>query len=56
MPLKAITLMMEAVNSFETLVTIYETTRGNIPEHTHLHTRRRENLKFHREGFFYNTN
>jgi hypothetical protein len=39
--------MMEAANTFETSVTFYQTTRCNIPEDSHLHTRRRENLKSH---------
>jgi hypothetical protein len=29
-------------------VNIYQTTRRNIPEDSHLHTRRRENLKSHK--------
>jgi hypothetical protein len=41
-----ITLMM-AVLSSETSVSIYHTTRCNIPEDIHLHIRRRENLKSH---------
>jgi hypothetical protein len=40
-------LMMEAVNSSETSVNICQTTRCNILEDGHLHTRRRENLKSH---------
>jgi hypothetical protein len=36
---------MEAVNTKETSLNFYETTRRNIPENSHLHTRRRENLK-----------
>jgi hypothetical protein len=36
---RAIALMMEA--------NFYQTTRRNNPEDNHLHTRRRENLKFH---------
>jgi hypothetical protein len=40
-------LMMEAVSTSETLVSVYQTTRRNIPEDSHLHTRRRENLKSH---------
>jgi hypothetical protein len=40
-----IALLMEAVRMSETSV-CYETTRRNIPEGYHLHTRRRENLKF----------
>jgi hypothetical protein len=39
--------MMEAANTSETSVNFYQTTRRNIPEDGHLHTRRRENLKFH---------
>jgi hypothetical protein len=39
--------MIEAVRSSETSVNIYQTTRRNILEDSHLHTRRRENLKFH---------
>jgi hypothetical protein len=36
--------MMEAVSTSETSVNLYQTTRCNIPEDSHLHTRRRENL------------
>jgi hypothetical protein len=39
------TLMMEALSTSETSVILYETTRRNIPEDSHIHTRRRENLK-----------
>jgi hypothetical protein len=39
--------MMEAENSSETSVNFYQTTRRNNPEDSHLHTRRRENLKSH---------
>jgi hypothetical protein len=39
--------MMEAVSTPETSVNIYQTTRRNIPEDSHFHTRRRENLKSH---------
>jgi hypothetical protein len=42
-----IALMMEAVSTSETPVNFYETTRRNIPEDNHLHTRHRENLKSH---------
>jgi hypothetical protein len=37
----------EAVTTSETLVNSYESTRLNIPEDSHLHIRRRENLKSH---------
>jgi hypothetical protein len=39
--------MTEAVRTSETSINFYETTRRNIPEGYHLHTRRRENLKSH---------
>jgi gamma-glutamyl:cysteine ligase YbdK (ATP-grasp superfamily) len=42
-----ITLIMEAVNPCETLVSIYQTARRDIPEGRHLYNRRRENLKSH---------
>jgi hypothetical protein len=38
---------MEAVSIPETSVNFYQTTRCNIPEDSHLPTRRRENLKSH---------
>jgi hypothetical protein len=41
----AIALMMEAASTSETWVNFYQTTRRNNPEDSHLHTRRRENLK-----------
>jgi hypothetical protein len=37
-----IALMMEAVNTSETSVNFYHTSRINGPEDGHLHTRRRE--------------
>jgi hypothetical protein len=40
-------LMMEEVRFSETSANIYRTTWRNIPEDSHLHTRRRENLKYH---------
>jgi hypothetical protein len=43
----AIALMMEAASTFEMSVNFYQTTRRNIPDDSHLHTRRRENLKSH---------
>jgi hypothetical protein len=38
-------LIMVAVRTSETSVYFYKTTRRNIPEGFHRHTRRRENLK-----------
>jgi hypothetical protein len=38
---------MEAENTSKTSVSLYQTTRRNIPDDSHLHTRRRENLKSH---------
>jgi hypothetical protein len=43
----SIALMMEAIRTSETLVSINSTTRQYIPEDSKLHTRRRENLKSH---------
>jgi hypothetical protein len=40
-----IALMMEAESTSETSVNFYVTTRRNISEDSHLHTRRRESLK-----------
>jgi hypothetical protein len=37
--------MMEAVSTSEMSVNFYQTTRRNIPEDSHLHNRRLENLK-----------
>jgi hypothetical protein len=46
------TVIMEAASSSKTSVNFYhQTTLRNIPEDSHLHTRRRENLKSH----LYNT-
>jgi hypothetical protein len=42
-----ITLLIEAVRFSEMLVNIYQTVRSDIPEDSHLHTRRCENLKSH---------
>jgi hypothetical protein len=44
---KIIALMMETVNTSETSVNFYETTRCNIAEDSHLHTHRREMPKSH---------
>jgi hypothetical protein len=38
---------MEAVRTSETSANFYETTRPNIPEDSHFHTRRLENLQCH---------
>jgi hypothetical protein len=37
--------MLEAASTPETSVNFYQTTRRNNPEDSHLHARRRENLK-----------
>jgi hypothetical protein len=42
-----IALMMEAVSTSETSAKFYQTTRRDIPEDRHLHTRSLENLKSH---------
>jgi hypothetical protein len=44
---KITTLMMEAARTSEKSVNFYQTARRNNPEDSHLHTRRRENLKSH---------
>jgi hypothetical protein len=41
--------MMEAAITFKTLANFYQTTRGYNPEDSHLHTRRRDNLKSYEE-------
>jgi hypothetical protein len=43
--MERIALMMDAVSTSETPVNICEAARRNIPEGSHLHTRRKENLK-----------
>jgi replication fork clamp-binding protein CrfC len=40
-------LMMESASTSKTSVKFYQTTRHTIPEDSHLHARRRENLKSH---------
>jgi hypothetical protein len=42
-----INMIMEAVSVSETSISFYETAWRNIPEESHLHTRRYENLKTH---------
>jgi hypothetical protein len=37
--------MIKAASTSETSVNFYQTTRRNNPEDSHIHTRRRENLK-----------
>jgi hypothetical protein len=44
----AISLMMVAVSTSETSVNVYQTIQHNIPEDSHFHTRRLENLKSHK--------
>jgi hypothetical protein len=44
-PTAIIALMMEAASTSKTSVKYYQTTGRNFPEDSHLHTRRRENLK-----------
>jgi hypothetical protein len=39
--------MMEAASTSKTSVNFYQITRCNNPKDSHLHTRRRENLKSH---------
>jgi hypothetical protein len=49
-------LMMEAASTSETLVSFYQTTRRNNTEDSHLHIRRRENLKCHNTKLLRNRN
>jgi hypothetical protein len=44
---RIIALIMEAVSSSETSVTLYQTAQRNILQDSHFHTRCRENLIFH---------
>jgi Na+/melibiose symporter-like transporter len=44
-------IMIGAVSISEMLVSFYNITRRNIPEDSHLHTRRRENLKSHQDNY-----
>jgi hypothetical protein len=39
--------MVEGASTFGTSANFYQTTRRNNPEDSHLHIRRRENLKSH---------
>jgi hypothetical protein len=51
--LAMIALMMEAGNTSETSVFFYQTTRRNNPGDSHLHTRRRENLKSQQDDWHF---
>jgi hypothetical protein len=42
-----VALLMEAASTSETSVNVYQTTRRNNPEYSHLHAGHRENLKSH---------
>jgi hypothetical protein len=42
-----LTDVSKVLTASKTKVNFYETTRRNIPEDSHLHTRRRKNLEFH---------
>jgi hypothetical protein len=44
---RLIALMIEEATISGTVVNIYQTTRRNNPEDSHLHIRRRESLKSH---------
>jgi hypothetical protein len=46
-----ITLMVEAASTSETLLNVYQTTRCNIAEDSHLHTCCHENLKSHQTEY-----
>jgi hypothetical protein len=48
-----VALMTEVKSTSETSVNFYQTTWRNIPEDSHLHTRRRENLKSHNEKYIF---
>jgi hypothetical protein len=45
-------MILKAEHISETSVYYNETTRSYIPNGSHLHTRRLENLKSHRDQFF----
>jgi hypothetical protein len=47
--------MMEGVNTSETSGNLYQTTRRKIPEGSHFHCRRRENLKSHQRNTLLHT-
>jgi hypothetical protein len=45
-------MMTEAASTSETSINFYQTTRRYNPEDSHLHTRRRENLKSYKLYFY----
>jgi hypothetical protein len=45
-----IALMTKAASTSETSVNLHQTISRNNPEDSHLHTRRRENLKSHKQN------
>jgi hypothetical protein len=47
-----IALMMETASTSKMSANFYQTTWSNNPEDSHLHVRRRENLKSHHEYVF----
>jgi hypothetical protein len=47
---RRITLITEAASTSETSINFYQTTRRKNPEDNHLHTRRRENPKSHKNN------
>jgi hypothetical protein len=49
-----IALTMEAVRTSETSVNVYQTSRRNMPEDSHLRAHRRKNLKSHKNILFSN--
>lgn len=42
--------MKQSVNTSETSVSLYQTTRRNIPEDGHLRSNSHENLKYHQSN------
>jgi hypothetical protein len=45
--IRAVSMPRAAASTSETSVNFYQTTRRNNPEYSHLHSRRRENLRSH---------
>jgi hypothetical protein len=45
-------LMLPAVSTSKKPVSFYQSTRRNIPEDSHPHTRRRQNMKSHQANSF----